>query len=95
MLAVNAAGYLRVSEEANCTGSDLHEHGISAYPEYVISALGAPRGMSQQFAPSEVKANWLKLETAAACGELTSVARTRSAGGRLRSASCIATLISI
>ena len=26
---------------------DLHEHGISAYPEYVISALGAPSGMSQ------------------------------------------------
>ena len=24
---------------------DLHEHGISAYPEYVISALAAPAGM--------------------------------------------------
>ena len=24
---------------------DLHEHGISAYPEYVISALAAPQGM--------------------------------------------------
>jgi hypothetical protein len=26
---------------------DLHEHGISAYPEYVISAIGAPAGMEQ------------------------------------------------
>ena len=24
---------------------DIHEHGISAYPEYVISSLAAPRGM--------------------------------------------------
>jgi Amt family ammonium transporter len=29
-------------------GMDLHEHGISAYPEYVISALGAPGGMTQE-----------------------------------------------
>ena len=27
-------------------GMDLHEHGISAYPEYEISALGAPSGMN-------------------------------------------------
>jgi Amt family ammonium transporter len=26
-------------------GLDLHEHGISAYPEYVISAMAAPGGM--------------------------------------------------
>jgi len=26
---------------------DLHEHGISAYPEYVISALAAPSGMGR------------------------------------------------
>ena len=24
---------------------DLHEHGISAYPEYVISSIAAPAGM--------------------------------------------------
>jgi hypothetical protein len=24
---------------------DLHEHGISAYPEYVISSMGRPGGM--------------------------------------------------
>jgi Amt family ammonium transporter len=48
MLAVNAFGLLRVSEEGELYGLDLHEHGISAYPEYVISALGAPGGMAQE-----------------------------------------------
>jgi Amt family ammonium transporter len=45
MLAVNATGTLRVSKEGELHGLDLHEHGISAYPEYVISALAAPAGM--------------------------------------------------
>jgi Amt family ammonium transporter len=45
MYAVNATGTLRVSEEGETYGLDLHEHGISAYPEYVISSLGAPAGM--------------------------------------------------
>ena len=31
--------------EGEIEGMDLHEHGISAYPEYVISALSAPMGM--------------------------------------------------
>ena len=48
MLAVNAAGLLRLPKEAELYGMDLHEHGISAYPEYVISTLGAPTGMSQE-----------------------------------------------
>src|SRR5450432_3614878 len=48
MLLVNATGLLRVSEEGELYGLDLHEHGISAYPEYVISALAAPSGMSQE-----------------------------------------------
>ena len=48
MLAVNAAGMLRLSEEAELHGMDLHEHGISAYPEYVLSSLGAPGGMSKE-----------------------------------------------
>jgi Amt family ammonium transporter len=48
MLAVNAIGMLRLPEEAELYGMDLHEHGISAYPEYVISALGAPGGLSQE-----------------------------------------------
>jgi Amt family ammonium transporter len=48
MLAVNALGMLRLPAEMESYGMDLHEHGISAYPEYVISALGAPGGMSQE-----------------------------------------------
>jgi ammonium transporter, Amt family len=55
MLAVNAAGLLRVSEEGETYGLDLHEHGISAYPEYVISALGAPGGMSQELPLASVR----------------------------------------
>ena len=57
MLAINAVGMLRLSEEAELYGMDLHEHGISAYPEYVLSSLGAPGGMSKETvlpAPSAV-----------------------------------------
>jgi Amt family ammonium transporter len=45
MLVVNAMGILRVSNEGETYGLDLHEHGISAYPEYVISAAAQPAGM--------------------------------------------------
>jgi Amt family ammonium transporter len=45
MYLVNAAGVLRVSAEGESYGLDLHEHGISAYPEYVISSVGRPSGM--------------------------------------------------
>jgi ammonium transporter, Amt family len=48
MLVVNAMGMLRLPAEMETYGMDLHEHGISAYPEYVISALGAPGGMTQE-----------------------------------------------
>jgi ammonium transporter, Amt family len=44
MYAVNAMGILRVSREGEVYGLDLHEHGIAAYPEYVITALGSPSG---------------------------------------------------
>ena len=47
MYAVNATGTLRLSREGELEGMDLHEHGISAYPEYVISALAAPAGMAR------------------------------------------------
>ncbi len=57
MLVVNATGLLRVSEEGELYGLDLHEHGISAYPEYVISALGAPSGMTQELPLAPAKAS--------------------------------------
>jgi Amt family ammonium transporter len=55
MYAVNATGLLRVSEEGERYGIDLHEHGISAYPEYVISALGALGGMSQESQAGQIR----------------------------------------
>ncbi len=45
MRVVNAMKLLRVSEEGEMYGLDLHEHGISAYPEYMISSAGRPSGM--------------------------------------------------
>ena len=57
MLVVNAMGMLRLPEEGEVYGMDLHEHGISAYPEYVISALGAPSGMTQDLPIAHTKAS--------------------------------------
>ncbi len=43
MKLVNAAGVLRVSKEGELYGLDLHEHGIPAYPEFLLnSAQGHP-----------------------------------------------------
>src|SRR5438309_343553 len=53
MYLVNLTGTLRISAEGELYGLDLHEHGISAYPEYVISALSAPAGMSAQARAAE------------------------------------------
>jgi Amt family ammonium transporter len=39
-------GYLRVSQEGEIEGLDLHEHGIPAYPEYVLHAGATPQGAS-------------------------------------------------
>jgi Amt family ammonium transporter len=39
---------LRISKEGETEGLDLHEHGISAYPEYVVAPWAAPSGMSPE-----------------------------------------------
>ena len=44
MYVVNALKLLRVSPEGEAHGLDLHEHGISAYPEYMITSSGRPSG---------------------------------------------------
>ena len=44
MLALNLAGVLRVSEEGELEGLDLHEHGIPAYPEYTLHPAASPQG---------------------------------------------------
>src|SRR3989441_1187280 len=44
--AIKGVGLLRVSEEGEWDGLDLHEHGISAYPEYLISPVARPKGMT-------------------------------------------------
>jgi len=45
MYAVNAMGILRVSKEGEAYGLDLHEHGVPAYPEYVVTAAAQPSGL--------------------------------------------------
>ncbi len=52
MKVVNAMGILRISEAGELEGLDLHEHGISAYPEYVISAVASPAAMTIPRSPS-------------------------------------------
>jgi Amt family ammonium transporter len=47
--ALNAVGRLRLSKEGEIEGLDLHEHGISAYPEYVLAPSAAPSGMPAEF----------------------------------------------
>ncbi len=44
MYLVSLTGTLRVSREGELQGLDLHEHGIAAYPEYVITASATPSG---------------------------------------------------
>ena len=42
MYALKAAGILRVSREGELEGLDIHEHGIPAYPEYVLTDEAYP-----------------------------------------------------
>ena len=47
MYAVKATGTLRVSREGELEGLDLHEHGMVAYPEYVIHGYEpTPQGVA-------------------------------------------------
>ena len=55
MYAVKATGTLRVSAAGELEGLDLHEHGSTAYPEYLISGsdsvmLPAPAVIREQAA---------------------------------------------
>jgi Amt family ammonium transporter len=52
MYLVNAVGVLRVSAKGEAYGLDLHEHGISAYPEYVISTVARPGVLVARESPS-------------------------------------------
>ena len=47
MLAINAAGLLRVSRQGELEGLDLHEHGIPAYPEYTLHPSATPHGAAE------------------------------------------------
>jgi Amt family ammonium transporter len=62
MYLVNATGTLRVSREGELYGLDLHEHGISAYPEYVISSTGTPVGVADE--PVSRSTSAMKFESA-------------------------------
>ena len=44
MYAINAFGLLRVSQEGELRGLDLHEHGVPAYPEYSLVPGATPHG---------------------------------------------------
>jgi Amt family ammonium transporter len=44
MYAVKATGALRVSREGELEGLDLHEHGMPAYPEYVLHGVTPVQG---------------------------------------------------
>jgi Amt family ammonium transporter len=56
MYAVKATGTLRVSREGELEGLDLHEHGMLAYPEYVIHGYGQPHYVPSVEAPARAAA---------------------------------------
>jgi Amt family ammonium transporter len=54
MYAVKLTGTLRISREGEIEGLDLHEHGMLAYPEYVIHGYEPTphsAGVAQAMAP--------------------------------------------
>jgi Amt family ammonium transporter len=55
MYSVKATGTLRVSREGEMEGLDLHEHGMLAYPEYVIHGY-EPRPTSLSSSHSQASA---------------------------------------
>ena len=48
--ALNVFGLLRVSREGELVGLDIDQHGISAYPEYVLSGTAGMSGMAAEAA---------------------------------------------
>jgi len=50
--ALNAVGLLRVSREGELLGLDVDQHGISAYPEYVLSTASGSSAHTAIPAPS-------------------------------------------
>ncbi len=46
--ALNALGILRVSRDGELVGLDIDQHGISAYPENVISGSSAAFSTMQE-----------------------------------------------
>jgi Amt family ammonium transporter len=44
-MVLNMMGLLRISKEGEIEGMDLHEHGMPAYPEYVVAPWAAPSGV--------------------------------------------------
>jgi len=48
MYAVKRTGTLRVSAEGEIAGLDIHEHGVSAYPEHVLTGKdGTPKSVEE------------------------------------------------
>ncbi|PWT94125.1 MAG: ammonium transporter [Blastocatellia bacterium] len=51
MSSLKALGVLRVSEHGENVGLDIYEHGLPAYPEYVITPEALPAGILTQAEP--------------------------------------------
>ncbi len=49
---LNVFKRLRITKDGEIEGLDLHEHGISAYPEYVVAPWAAPSGVPAELVNS-------------------------------------------